>query len=107
LILLVPGFWSSIQSCLLEPLAAATLIAGFVCVSFNRPLAAGVFLALSLMVRETGFIAVACLIVAMCASRRPREAFLIAIVALTPVVAWRVYVGWVFFSCVGDTWILL
>jgi hypothetical protein len=97
LVLLVPGFWSSIQSGLPEPIAAATLIAGFMCVSFNRPLGAGVFLALSLLVRETGVIAVACLILTMFVSRRPREAFLIAIIALTPIVIWRMYVGWVLF----------
>jgi hypothetical protein len=59
LVMLVPGFWLSIETALPEPLAAVTLLASLLSVARERWLLAGVLFAIALLVRETGLVFVA------------------------------------------------
>lgn len=93
LVLLVPGFWQSVQSALPEPVAAAFLLAGVLILRSGRPLLAGCLLAMSLLVRETGIVAVGLVGAGMIVRGRRHEAMALLSVAVLPVVLWRLYVG--------------
>ena len=95
LVILVPGFWQSVQLGLPEPVAAALLVAGFLAVLRGRPRWAGVMFAVSLLVRETGAILVVALVAQMWWRRQRQDAAWLAALAFAPYVAWRLYVGWV------------
>lgn len=101
LILLVPGFWQSVQTSLPEPIAAALLLGGYLLLVSGRARLAGLTLAVSLLVRETGAIFVASIAAAAFFSGRRRESVQLVLIALTPVVLWRLYVGWILFSDYG------
>lgn len=94
LVVLVPGFWRSMHAALPEPLAAATLLAGMLAVFKRRWVLAGSLFAVSLLVRETGAILVTCIAGATAFSGRRRDAAVVWLVALAPVLLWRIYVGW-------------
>jgi hypothetical protein len=94
LVVLVPGFWQSMQAALPEPVAAAALVGGIAAAARARPGLAGILFAVSLLVRETGVVMVCCAVGAMALSGRWRTAFLVGFLAVGPVLAWRVYVGW-------------
>ncbi len=101
LIVLVPGFWPSLQSGLPEPVAAAAIVAGILCFSRGRWALAGALFAVSLLVRETGIVAVACVAGAGLFSDRRREAFLVGLFAVGVMAIWRLYVAWVLFPDLG------
>lgn len=107
LILLVPGFWQSVQFGLPEPIAAATLIGGYLCCLRGRYVWAGVLLAGSLLIRETGVIFVLAMVVGTLVAGKRREALALAVVALVPIVVWRLYVGWMLWPDWGLRGILL
>jgi hypothetical protein len=94
-VLLIPGFWASLQAALPEPLAAATLLAGFVCLRARRPLTSAAFFAVSLLVRETGMFAVLGVLAWILWNGRRRDAVLVAVGAFTPLILWRCYVWWI------------
>jgi hypothetical protein len=94
LLLFIPGFWTSLQGSLPEPLAALPIVAALVCLLHERPIAAGVLFAASLLVRETGAIVVLACVVGRLVTGRKRDAAAIAVIALTPLVLWRRYLGW-------------
>jgi hypothetical protein len=98
LALAVPGFWQSLQSALPEPIAAALLLVGYLCLVRSKWWWAGALFAVSLLVRETGAILVVCLTAAMAMSGQRREAIRVAAIALVPLLAWRLYVGSVLFG---------
>jgi len=105
-IILVPGFWQSLQTSLPEPLAAALLLGGCLCLRRDRlgcdhPGWAGLLFGASLLVRETGVILVAALIAGMLLSGRRREGLTLGLLALAPVLAWRMYLGCVLYSSWG------
>lgn len=93
LVVAVPGFWPSLLSGLPEPIAAALLVAGYWAVLRDRWISAGVLLAGSLLVRETGVVFVGLLVVAAYLSGRRRAALIGGALAFTPLIAWRTYVG--------------
>jgi hypothetical protein len=97
LVIAIPGFWQSLQSGLPEPIAAATLSAGLLSLSRGRSLFAGALFALSLLIRETGVVFVACTIVAAVIAGRRREAAIVALLAGGTVLTWRIYVAWILF----------
>ena len=97
LVILIPGFWQSLQAGLPEPIAAAALLGGILCLSRGRWLLAGVLFGMSLLVRETGIVAVGCVIAAATISGRRREAFSVGLLAVGPVLLWRLYVAWILF----------
>jgi len=92
-IVVVPGFWQSLQNGLPEPLAAALLIGGYIAVRRRSLTWAAVLLAASLLVRETGiFFVIAIAAFALTTlPLRNRAVFLVCVVA--PMLLWRAYVG--------------
>jgi hypothetical protein len=102
LMAVVPGFWPATQSTLPEPIAAALLIAGCLCVVRTRWVWAGALFALALLIRETGIVMVACLVVATFLGGRRREALWLGLIAVAPIVLWRLYVGWVLYPVLGS-----
>jgi len=96
-VLVMPGFWQSMQVALPEPLAAATLIGGIACLWYRRWTLAVVLLAFSLLVRETGIVAVFCVLAGMSLSGSARRAAWIGICACGPLIAWRLYVAYVLY----------
>ena len=62
---------------------------------------AGAFFAVSLLVRETGIVAVACVAGAGMFSNRRREALLVGLFAVGVMAIWRLYVAWVLFPDLG------
>jgi hypothetical protein len=98
LVVLVPGFWPSLQSSLPEPIAAATLLGGYLCVSRRWWYRAGLLFALSLLIRETGILFVLTVAGAALASERPRDIVRVLMVSLGAIVLWRLYVGWILVS---------
>jgi hypothetical protein len=98
LVVLVPGFWQSLQSGLPEPIAAASLLGGYLCVSRRCWYRAGILFALSLLIRETGILFVLSVAGAAVVSERPRDIARFLLLSLGAVCLWRLYVGWMLFS---------
>jgi len=93
LALAIPGFWQSVRVTLPEPIAAALLLLGYLCVLSRRTRLATVLFAASLLVRETGVVlvlAIACLAARGELSMRSRA---LLVSSALPVVLWRVYVA--------------
>ncbi|HEY7790240.1 MAG TPA: hypothetical protein VIC33_07005 [Vicinamibacterales bacterium] len=101
LVLLVPGFWESVQVSLPEPIAGALLLGGYWCWLQRRYAWAGFLLACSLLVRETGTVLVLALAAATLISAGRRDAVRLTVIAFAPVAIWRLYVGWVFWPTWG------
>ena len=101
LILIVPGFWQSIQFALPEPIAAAALLGGYVCCLRRRHVWAGLLFAGALLIRETGAIFVLALAIGMATTGRVRDALRVAIIAFVPLALWRGYVAWVLWPSWG------
>lgn len=101
LVLVVPGFWQSVQAGLPEPVAAALLLAGFLCWSSGRLTSAGVFFAVSLLVRETGALLLLAILAGMLWSGNRRDTVRLALISFTPVVLWRLYVGTILYRSWG------
>lgn len=92
-VLAMPGFSQSVRVVLPEPLAAALLLLGYLCVVQRRFVWATAVLALSLLIRETGVVWVAALALFLphaMASVRDRVWLASAVL---PLVAWRAYVA--------------
>ena len=101
LVLVIPGFWASLQTALPEPLAAALFLAGFVALYADKPWTAGGLFGASLLVRETGVIAVAALLL-WNFSRGNRRAMAITVAfAFLPLLLWRLYLGWMLWPAYG------
>ena len=96
-VLLVPGFWASLGTGLPEPIAAAFLVFGYLAWTRDQWFAAGLLLAASLLVRETGAVLVAILAAATFIRGERRPALTMAVLAFLPVVLWRLYMGWVLY----------
>jgi hypothetical protein len=101
LIILVPGFWTSLYMGLPEPVAAAALLSGYLCVRSRQWVAAGLLFAVSILVRETGALLVVCLAASLIISGRWRVALGLLAMSIVPLILWRLYVGWVFFPEFG------
>jgi Gpi18-like mannosyltransferase len=65
--------------------------------SRGSPLPAALLFALSLLVRETGVVAIGCVLIAMTWSGRRPEAILVALLAGCVLLTWRLYVAWILF----------
>jgi hypothetical protein len=97
LVILIPGFWQSLQFALPEPIAAAALVGGVLCLTHRQAWLAGGLFALSLLVRETGVVAVVCVVIGALMSGRRREGLIVGTVAIGILALWRLYVGWLLF----------
>ncbi len=92
-VLAIPGFSQSVRVVLPEPLAAALLLVGYLCVMQRRFVLAMGALAVSLLIRETGVVWVVALAMFLprpMASVRDRVWIASAVL---PLMAWRVYVA--------------
>jgi len=98
LFLVLPGPWSSLQSGLPEPVATALVLAGCLVLFNGQWVVAALIFGLSLLVRETGAVIVVCYVIALALTGAYRKSFLFGLLALSPLVAWRLYVGWIFAS---------
>jgi hypothetical protein len=101
LVLLIPGYWHSVDATLPEPIAAAFFLGGLLCLMRQSWWAAGTLFGISMLVRETGGAFVVALLVGTFLTGRRRESLLIALLALAPLAVWRLYVGWVFMPDFG------
>lgn len=103
LVLLVPGFWQSVQVVLPEPLAAALLVAGFLATTRERYVFAAICFAFAILVRETVTLVALCLAVGMW--QRGNRAFALRWLAaiVLPVACWRLYIGSVLYPAIGVT----
>jgi hypothetical protein len=95
--LLIPAFWQSMETTLPEPIAAAFLLLAYLVWRRGRWVGAGLLLAASLLVRETGFVLVAILAAAMVVRGERRQGLLMAAIAIVPFALWHLYVGWVLY----------
>jgi hypothetical protein len=96
LVALVPGFWMSFRAGLPEPLAAAAVVGGYLCVRDRRWVAAGLLLAAACLVRETAAFFVVVLAGWLIWTKQARQALWLLALALGPLAVWRLYVGWIF-----------
>jgi hypothetical protein len=80
-----------------DPIAAATLVAGIVCLANHRWALAALLFATSLLVRETGLIAIGCLLVGSVVGGQRREPLAVGACAVGVILLWRLYVAWVLF----------
>ena len=106
-VILIPGFWPSLQSALPEPLAAAGLVGGIVCLRRRSWLIAWGCFSLSLLVRETGVIAIIAAIVAATSNKDRFVVLSVGVGASLVVLLWRSYVASVLFPVWGAEAILV
>jgi len=100
-VILIPGFWTSLQTSLPEPIAAALVLAGYWLFLRDRLGWSSAAFGLSILVRETGAIFVICLSFALLLSRGWRISLRFGAAALLPIALWRLYVGWVLLPDTG------
>jgi hypothetical protein len=102
LVVFIPGFWTSLLSGLPEPLAAAAMACGVLLWEHGRWVAAGLLLAASLLIRETGVILVICIVVGVGLTHGVKRAALLACLAFGPLILWRSYVVFRLFADWGS-----
>ncbi len=95
--LLIPAFWQSMETALPEPIAAAFLLLGYLAWRQGGWVRAGLLLAASLLVRETGLVFAAILAATMFVRGERRQSLTMATIAIAPFALWHLYVGWVLF----------
>lgn len=106
LVLLIPGFWVSIQTGLPEPIAAAALLWGILLLELGLPLLGGLCLGGSLLVRETGVLAVLWVAFHCWRTRGRSRGLTVAVAGLVPMTVWRLYLGWRLWPAFGMASIL-
>jgi hypothetical protein len=97
LIVLVPSFWTSVQFGLPEPVATAALLGGIFSLSKGRWVVAALCFALSLLVRETGIMAIGCFAAASLIGERRRDGLIAGACSVCVLILWRLYVAWALF----------
>lgn len=91
--LVIPGFSQSVRMVLPEPVAAALLLLGYLCVVRRRFVWAAITLSVAVLTRETGVLWVAALVVGLPMSMASiRDRVWIA-ASVVPLMVWRVYVA--------------
>jgi hypothetical protein len=93
IVLAIPGFWQSARVVLPEPIAAALMLLAYLCVLHRRVVLAMSLLALSLLIRETGVVFVAALVIFLPRALATRRDRIWIAAAVVPLIAWRVYVA--------------
>jgi hypothetical protein len=101
LVLLIPGYWHSVDATLPEPIAAAFFLGGLLFLMRQSWWTAGTLFGASMLVRETGGVFVLALVIGTFLTGRRRESAIVACLALAPLALWRLYVGWVFMPAFG------
>lgn len=93
LVLAIPGFWQSIRVALPEPVAAALLLFGYLCVLSKRTVLATLLFAASLLVRETGVVLVLAIALLTSANDMSKRSRALLVSSALPIVLWRIYVA--------------
>ncbi len=101
LIVLVPGFWQSVESAMPEPLAIVFFLGAYLCMVRRTWWASGALLGAAMLVRETSGILALALIAAVALGGRRREALVVAALAFLPILIWKAFVGWVLWPAYG------
>lgn len=84
-----------------EPIAAAGLLGGYLCWLKRRYAIAGLLLACSLMISETGAVFVVLLAGTTLLDGKRRESAALIAIACVPLALWRLYVGYVLWPAWG------
>jgi hypothetical protein len=90
----IPGFMASTLFALPEPIAAAAVVSGLFLLERDRLAPATICFGGALLIRETSVLLVAAAIATSWRRLGWRSGWPIAVGALGPMVAWRLYVGW-------------
>jgi hypothetical protein len=93
LVLLIPGFWQSVQVTLPEPVAAALLLLGYLSVLSKRFVLATCLFGVSLLVRETGIVFVLAIVLLTGSAELPTRARVMLLCSAVPIAVWRLYVA--------------
>ena len=101
LILFIPGFWQSAALTLPEPLTLAFVLGGLLAVARQRWVIAGLCLGMAMLVRETGGAIVLAIPAGIFLAGQRRAALVVFALAFTPVVLWKLYLGWIFYPVYG------
>lgn len=101
LVLLVPGFWRTMEGALPEPLAIACILAAVWCVHRERWWQSGVLLGTSMLIRETSGGLVLALAASVLIAGKRRPGLIVAALAFLPIAVWKVYVASVFWAGAG------
>lgn len=100
-ILIIPGFWQSAVLTLPEPLTLVFVLGGLLAAAGQRWFLTGVCLAMAMLIRETGGAIVLAIPAAIFLAGHRRAALMVAFIAFTPVVLWKLYLGWIFYPVQG------
>jgi hypothetical protein len=101
LILLVPGFWRAAEGVLPEPLAIASILAAYWCIRREQWWTAGLLLGASMLIRETSGALVLALAGGLLITGKHRPGLIVTALAFVPIVAWKIFVAWVFWARSG------
>jgi hypothetical protein len=99
--LIIPGFATSLNLALPEPIAAAFLLGGIYFYLKERLPIAVLFLSFSFLIRETGVIFICVLIFLELFYRKRKKSALIMGCSLIPYVLWKGYITWQLFPVHG------
>jgi hypothetical protein len=101
LILIIPGLWQSAALILPEPLTLTFVLGALLAASGQRWVITGACLAMAMLIRETDGAIVLAVPAAIFLAGHRRAAILVAFMAFTPVVLWKLYLGWIFYPVQG------
>jgi hypothetical protein len=101
LVLLVPGFWRTVEGALPEPLAIACILAAFWCVLREKWWPAGILLGASMLIRETSGGLVLAMAAGLLVTGRRRPGLIVATLAFLPNIGWKTFVASVFWAGSG------
>jgi len=101
LVLLVPGFWRSVEGALPETLAIAGILGAYWAVRREQWWTAGLLLAASMLIRETSGALALAIPVSLLLTRRMRPALIVTTLSFAPIVLWKIFVAWVFWARTG------
>jgi hypothetical protein len=102
LVLAIPGYLFSVTVALPEALATACLLVGLTTIDRPRPVVAIVALGAALLVRETGLVLVAAVVMAQAHRSWQWRAWMLGL-SLLPMLIWRFYVGVTLYADWGAT----
>ena len=82
-------------------MAVAFFLGAYLCLIRQKWWACGVLLGMSMLVRETGGLLVLAVAAGLVITGKRREALIVGLLAFLPIVLWKGYVGWAFWSIYG------
>ena len=91
LIVFVPGFWSSVERTMPEPVAIALLLGGCLSALRSKWWMCGALLGAGMLVRETGGFLVLAVVGMVALTGKRRDAAIVALLAFVPILVWKAY----------------